>query len=91
MGKISMDAWIESLWEDAWNADWGTTQLIDSIWDLTNLADCGLVKHSEIDALLEKRLATGFNPFHKIQTGDKYKKTTRGWLGPESVAQENYV
>jgi hypothetical protein len=86
-----MDAWIKSLWEESWNADWGTTQLIDAVWDLTNLADCGLVKHSEIDALLEKRLADGFNPFHKTQTTEHYPKKTRGWLGPESVAHENYV
>ena len=50
-----MDAWIEELWRAVETAEWGTDDLIDAVWDLCCVADCGLVSGGELDRRLQDR------------------------------------
>ena len=50
-----MDEWIESLFKDVETAGFGTEQLIGAVWDLLNLANCGLVSRSALNERLDQR------------------------------------
>ncbi len=66
-----MDDWIESLWQEAKQLVWGDRTLLGIVWDLSCLADSGMIDPEALDSMLVERelaywkdLAGSPNPNH---------------------------
>ena len=48
-----METWIESLYYDLEHGEWGTEPVIGAAWDLSHLADWGLIDGIDLDRRLD--------------------------------------
>jgi hypothetical protein len=50
-----MQEWIEHLWHEIDEAEWGTDHLIGAVDDLLDLADAGMIERKRLYETLDRR------------------------------------